>query len=620
MDRLIVEKNLREVHQLFANTQEIYHGLSKWISSQWKERDILDGFLDTLGIEKNDESRFAISQRLGYWKFESLSDYLEKIGKNQEERDSFFEQSFLLTRKFVEKVQYNTLVSLREKSLLPEFYMTLLEGTHEIGKAHSDVFLRWNRELLFGVNRELEARFGGDSDKILAFLDENNLFDTGHHGKRADRSYSILRKKWESYEKLAYASIFPEEVHKLVSEIQKLREKLEKLEDTTYDRKQAYLSYYDTLIDAWNETDTDTLVEKWAAVDTAWMAIDTPFQPGHMIESYEDKYRKAVSIETDFRLGNPFLFESKVALEIEQMYEEIFTEIGKEDFEEAYTHSLHSFKQVQLHIGVPYLSYGSFLCGMYSAQVVPNDNEVSKVHGKKIFAFPEFVLQGQRKLPFMQLDNETFENDFLTKYRKFLYGSESRYYKVYDIEVIGHEFGHTLWLAPDTETEMNKKTGLYKNIEEWKATAGGLVAYFMSGVSEYDEDVMVTHIMRTIKLMKFREIEDIIPYYCEALIHLHILFEANIIVRQLGKIHLNLTPETLQTVKEGYMQVYSHLIHTYLHKKDAGDFLYNYVAKENGIFLPKDPEIREFVDTYYEKYKQIGNIVDTSVSQEDYLF
>jgi hypothetical protein len=187
-------------------------------------------------------------------------------------------------------------------------------------------------------------------------------------------------------------------------------------------------------------------------------------------------------------------------------------------------------KQVQLHIGVPFLSYGSFLCGMYSAQVVPNDNEVSKIHGKKIFAFPEFVLETQRSLPFMQLDTETIDAQVLTQFRKFLFGPESRYYKIYDIETIGHEFGHTLWLAPDTEVRMNSQTGLYKNVEEWKATAGGLVAYFMSGVTEYDNDVFVTHLMRTIKLLKFREIEDIIPYYCEALIHLHIMFEANIIV------------------------------------------------------------------------------------------
>lgn len=153
------------------------------------------------------------------------------------------------------------------------------------------------------------------------------------------------------------------------------------------------------------------------------------------------------------------------------MYEDIFSEIGKEEFEESYYFGYTSFKKVQLHIGVPYLSYAYMLNTRYSAQVIPNDGEVSKIHGKKIFAFPEFVLDAQRSQPFMQLDSDTLDEDFLTKYRKFLFGAETRFYEVYDRETIGHEFGHTLWLTPDTEVTMNKKTGIFKNIEEWKATA-----------------------------------------------------------------------------------------------------------------------------------------------------
>jgi len=142
----------------------------------------------------------------------------------------------------------------------------------------------------------------------------------------------------------------------------------------------------------------------------------------------------------------------------------------------------------------------------------------------------------------------------------------------------------------------------------------------MSGVTEYDEEVIVTHVMRSIKLMRFREIEDIVPYYCEGLIHLYILFESNIIVEEFGKIALNITPETIRDMKEEYMKVYSHLIHTYLNKKDAGDFLYSYVIKEDGYFLPKEKQIKKFVQGYFLKYKEIGNVIDESKTPEDYLF
>ena len=79
-----------------------------------------------------------------------------------------------------------------------------------------------------------------------------------------------------------------------------------------YNKKEAFIQYYKSLKTALAETDTDVLVQKWSQVDVAWMAIDTPFQPAHPIEAYEDKYRKAVSIEFDIRIVNPTLFTSTV--------------------------------------------------------------------------------------------------------------------------------------------------------------------------------------------------------------------------------------------------------------------------------------------------------------------
>ena len=42
--------------------------------------------------------------------------------------------------------------------------MTIFEYTHKLGKLYSDLFLQWNRKLLFEQNRELEARFDGNQD------------------------------------------------------------------------------------------------------------------------------------------------------------------------------------------------------------------------------------------------------------------------------------------------------------------------------------------------------------------------------------------------------------------------------------------------------------------------
>ena len=95
---------------------------------------------------------------------------------------------------------------------------------------------------------------------------------------------------------------------------------------------------------------------------------------------------------------------------------------------------------------------------------------VSQVHGKKIFAFPKFVLESKRAAPKMKLDSEIFSPEILEKYNTFLHGDDTNFYKIYDIETIGHEFGHTLWLTPGCEVKMDE-LGQFKNIEEFKATA-----------------------------------------------------------------------------------------------------------------------------------------------------
>ena len=171
------------------------------------------------------------------------------------------------------------LAKIDEQALLPGFYMTIFEYTHKLGKLYSDLFLQWNRKLLFEQNRELEARFDGNQDAILFFLQENGLFDKGHHGDVADRSYSLLEKVGNEYISRAYVDIFPEEVKHICEMYEDFIQALEMLEDEVFGRKHEYITYFRAIQTAWKERDVNELVEKWSQVDIAWMAIDTPVQP-----------------------------------------------------------------------------------------------------------------------------------------------------------------------------------------------------------------------------------------------------------------------------------------------------------------------------------------------------
>lgn len=601
-------ENISKIHDIFNTHEAHYNSLSKGISNEWIQRNILDSFLDTIGIEKNAETYYAAAARIWDKKFEALDIYLEKIWASRERRDELFESSYNYIRAYYEKLQGEMIENIGKKELLPEFYLKIFQHTHTLWKLYSTLFLRWNKKLLFETNRELEKMFDDNQDDINSYIENNGLMDVWHRWESADRTYSILIPEWNNYLSKSYGEIFPEEVDSIISWYDNFIADLEWSEDEVFDRKTAYIAYFRAIRDAWKEQEVDKLVEKWSQVDIAWMAIDTPVQPGHPIEYYEDKYRRAVSIEFDMRLVDPSLFTSEVVADIENMYEGMYDEIGRDNFPESYEFSKNNQKQVQLYIWAPVLVYGSFLCGAYSAQVVPNDDEVSKIHGKKIFAFPKYVLEAQRAAPKMKLDSTMISETILEKYRTFLDGSDESYYKIYDIETIGHEFGHTLWLTPGSEVSM-WKTGLLKNIEEFKATAGWLVAHFLKGPSDLDEEIVITHLMRSIKIMRYREVEDILPYYCECLIHLHILFESGIVWYEKWKIKLYFNDQNLAALREIYIGVYTQEIFTYLNQMDAGNFLFEFVVKEWWVFLPIDSDVRAFVEEYYKQYKEIGNEV-----------
>ena len=150
------------------------------------------------------------------------------------------------------------------------------------------------------------------------------------------------------------------------------------------------------------------------------------------------------------------------------------------------------------------------------------------------------------------------------------------------------------------------RSGQFKNIEEFKATTGGLMAFFENEDEQLKKHIIDDLVSRAVKLMLWREVGEVLPYYCEGLIHLDILFKS-------GMISYN---ETIQidysrydTMKALYISTYKNLAQHYIRKLDAADFLYRYVEKRNSVYLPKDELVLEFVEHYYNRYLEIGEEV-----------
>lgn len=607
MDKQNFEKNLQIFLNYYKAKQAELNQLQYWLEKDWEAKRILDSFLDFLELEKNEETRYAAYMRLAQLKEDALKLYLEKIEKSQEEISEILYEAYIFVKNYHNDIFSETINFAKDEHLFTDFYLAILDWVQNVWEAFTDFHLAWHSHIIGTINKNLEINFDNDSNQIFSFLQENNLWPDTVNWISVDRSYSaLIENNWE-YKVETYANVFHEEVEDIVENLNNFIGKLEQLEDEVYNKKSAYLDYLNALKIAFSEKNIEIVVEKWRDVEVAWMEIDTPFQIGHPMEFYEDLYRKAVAPEWDLRIVDTSVLDSQVEQDMLNMYEWFYDDIGRCKYEKSYKYSLENMKRVQLYISTPVLYFGAEFCGLFSAQVVPNDEVVSEAHGKKIFAFPGFVLENQRSLPTMQITKNIFDTSFIEQHHHFIKNDAKKYFEIYDIETIWHEYGHTLWLDLDSESVMNT-TGNFKNIEEFKATAGGLVAYFhKGGDNKLNEDVVMTHIFRSVGLMKYRKIEDIIPYYCEALIHLDILFESWIITFDGEKLHVHYSEENFNKLSELYISHYKKLIYTYLEKESADVFLFDYTVKEGKYFFPKNTEIRKFVEYYYNMYEKIGN-------------
>lgn len=607
-----MKSNIGEILKLFKTYQEELNNLKLWLTQWWIQRDILDIFITYLDLNPNEATRYIAYSRLSDLKEDALLEYIEKNNIWREQGLELLKKAYKYVQIFYSDRYQTILQEIEEKKYTSEFYNIILQSNWLIGQEMCKWQLAWKEYIIDTLNYNLEKKLNHNTQDILNYLSQNEFFELDIKWRIADRSYSTLVLRDWVYKKVSYIEAFPFEISSIIAQIEITIEKLEKQEDKEYNKKQEYIDYFIALKNALWETDTNRLIEKWSQVDIEWMKIDTPFQIGHPLEFYEDLYRKSVAPEWDMRIVDDQIMQSTIQGDITNMYEKLYDEIGRDKYASSYQYSLQNQKKVQLYISNPSMVFWAELSWMFSAQVVPNDDRVSALYGKKIFAYPEFILSSQRNAPKLALTQKMFSQYILVSYDSIL-ADDKKYYQIYDIETIGHEFWHTLWLDIGVESIMNQ-TWNFKNIEEFKATAWGLCAYFMSKKNDIDDEIFITHIMRSLRMMKYRLIEDVICYYTECLIHLEIMYAAWVISVENNVLEFH--REYITSAKNTYIFEYKKLIDIYLEKKDAGEFLYQFVTQEGKVFLPKQPKLRKFVEYYYSEYKKIGN---TLADQDSYI-
>lgn len=594
-------------------------------NEEFDKLQIINDFAKKLDLTMTKDLRFALVTRLVGLRDDSLVQVLKKLQKTEKEIIQLQEKAYNFVKEFWHEKHTNLIDLIVQNKLLTPFYQEVFIGVYNVGLQMSAWQTSWTAHIINTINKELLAKFDGNEEKVMEYLEDEKLLDLGHGGITADRCYSALVKDGDKYKSQAYIKAFKKETTEVVDALEEFADKLIELEDEIYNQKWDYILYIQALIKAFSEDRTEELVSKWADVDRAWMKIKTPIQIGHPLEYYEDHFRKAVALEWDIRLTNPkFAQNDHRVTKIKSSFAKIFNSFDKnEKYEKIYNFSLKSLDKVQLYVGRPALFFGAELQGMFSAQVVPNDEVVSLEEGKKIFAFSDEILQGSRAKPFLALSREIFGQEILTQDRTFLFNETASWHQVYDISTVGHEYGHILWCDEQTESIMNK-TGNFKNIEEFKATTGGLISFFLdtnTDESHLKEQVLIDLVKRSVGLIGWMEVDEVQPYYCEGLIHLNGLFDTGVLTwnEENKKLNIDLSDEKYEELKKWYIVNYTALAKHYLDKLDATKFLNLYATKAGKYFLPNSEKISSFVKYYFKRYQDIGQEIDTIDKKSNYI-
>lgn len=605
--------NFTEVLQLVKKRKDQINSLYEIV-----DKDNIGSYFESLislsGLKKEKNTILAILRRLVDLKEENLVKELEKNNFSEEKIIQIKHLFYNEVRKFYEREHQELIDEIKSKKLLNDFYQTLIQGVHDIGLIMNDFESSWTKEIIEKNNKILSSMFK-DLDLALDFLKQNKLYQVDREGKICERSYGVLVRIGQIWRFVPYAKFFENEILRLEFAFDSMIDKLKKFANAN--EEFAYIKYLVKLKAAFCERQEDKVIEAWQEAELAWMEVKSPLQIGHPLEYYEDNYTHAVALEWDIRLQDESCFDvAKFINQINTSFEKICKNIDL-DNDSLKTEVFNNINKTQLYICTPMIFYGAELRGLFSAQVVPNDEFVSVKLGKKIFAFLNFVYESAKSKPFMKLSNIIFNKEFLDYGREILFFKEEVWKRVYEISTIGHEFGHIFFIDQESEKLMNQ-SGYFKNIEEYKATTGGLVNFFYHEVDELKMPVFHELIKRAISLIAWQKTEEVKPYYTEGLIHLDLLFRSGVLSFKNKKLSVNFTLEFYERFKNLTLQNYYNLAKHYAEKKDAKAFLNLFCILENGIFLPINEECRDFVLYYYDLYEQIGNELDDSKEFEKY--
>lgn len=601
--------NFKELNLLLKHQKNELNGLYKT-----PECNLVSDLLKITGLKDSSNARMAVLKRIIELKEEGLENEMQKAGFSPKKQRKIKANVYEFISEFYKKRFTSLLKNAKTLKALDDFNYEILALTHEIGVILNEMQKAWQKRLI-DENTEFFKKHFKNIASANEFIKKHKLYQPNADKSMCDRIYGAPNLK--NLKMQTYATAFKKESKMLKNAFNTGLKRLKKAAKSRSDEQ--YINYFKALKNAFLEQNNDKVVSMWQDAERVWMKCKGDIQIGHPLEYYEDAYTHAVALEWDIRLKDSShkIDENALKEQIKSSFLSIYKSIlpqndgckKDKNYEKMRSLVLSNIDKTQLYISNPLMYYGADLNGLFSAQVVPNDEIVSKKCGKKIFAFVDFIHNSSKARPFSKLASEIFEREFLDFNREILFCKPETWKKIYEITTIGHEFGHILFIDDDTENSMNIG-GEFKFVEEFKATSGGLINFFLNENADLAKSVFASHISRSVGLIGWQKVNEVRAYYCEGLIHLALLFKSGALSFENNALKVNL--DCYDKYKIIALQNYHELAAHYSKKADSSEFLARFASLEGGVYLPVDKKVREFVEFYYAKHEIMANEIDTS--------
>jgi len=601
MNKIIQDK----IYKLVSQRDDSINAIFQNIKNNINVRETIE-LLTLLELDINKNNILAAANRFAGLNDEGLINIFKSLKYSPELIDEKLEIAYKYTIVFHKIMNDELLENILSIEELEEDYKLFIQTIYQVTNIMNDVHLKWIKQILH-FNQTLIDKYGS-LEKAVSFIKNINGFDTINEQIPSCCYSGLVQDENQQYHSKTYMQLFPQDMLYISNIISNFYMKTQNSTDKTI---QSYREYMVALVSAFSSIDNIEVINKWKQVNENWMNITSPLQPVHPTEYYDDNIRHAVSLEFDLRITDPNSnIGNSTGFKTLKMMSKVLqnSQVISDSEKDTLSNIIHNnIQKIQLHIGKLIFYSGNEMNGLMSAQVLPNYPDISEKSGKKIFAFLDKGFENNKSKSKMKIDYEIFNEYFLNK-RNQLLEDKNRWSIIYDISTIGHEYGHILWMNNSTEKNMSK-TSVFKNIEEFKASASGIMSFFDSDrEEEYWEDLFINVITRSIKLISWKESNDLVPYYCEALITLDILFNSKTIEFKNNKVKVNIDKITYLKFKDIYTDSYLDLVDLYLLQKDAKEFLDKYtILDKNNFYIPKNNNVRFFTSYYFDLYRNIGN-------------